>query len=493
MVAFFLKLSVLVISSSLLVADPLDFNYHSNEDLENILEKFSFGGSGFRLRKNLYSIGNTSGRPKSGIPPSPIWVLELTAAPEDRVGVPNVKLVGNIHGTEPAGREVLLHFIEYLIEEYEDNEMVTWLLNNTKIHILPSLNPDGFAVANKFFCYGCSSCPGVGVSDDEIIISSNFPDYFHTNEVLEHATETLAVMKWMEDVKFILSGSFFGSFVVAIYPYCNKNETRFVNPTPDDDVFQFLAKTYSNNHPIMHKGLTCPSSSLHFDGGIINGAAWHNHDADMTDYNYIFRGCMEVRFEISCCKYPDIGELEGIWLDNKNALLQYCMQANRGVTGQVLDLYTRKPIEATMKIVGRDMEFRNYKKTGEFWRILLPGDYQIQVEADGYYPQIQNFSVIDYKTDLPKLTHLPILMLNTSISTTTVSTTQPTTTSTEAIKMITQTNNISQTPQQLMISTNCSQKCLGNYVQENIYLIVCALFCVYANAFSSVCFRQDKR
>lgn len=61
------------------------------------------------------------------------------------------------------------------------------------------------------------------------------------------------------------------------------------------------------------------------------------------------------------------------------------MQANRGVTGQILDVSTNTPVEASMRIVGRDMPFRNFPKTGEFWRILLPGKYVLEVGFKTYY------------------------------------------------------------------------------------------------------------
>jgi succinylglutamate desuccinylase len=43
-----------------------------------------------------------------------LWVLEISTAPQSSLGVPNVKLIANIHGNEAAGREVLLHLIQVL-------------------------------------------------------------------------------------------------------------------------------------------------------------------------------------------------------------------------------------------------------------------------------------------------------------------------------------------------------------------------------------------
>lgn len=42
----------------------LEFRYHSNEELASVLKNFSLAGDP-KLRKNLYDIGYSSGRPKS--------------------------------------------------------------------------------------------------------------------------------------------------------------------------------------------------------------------------------------------------------------------------------------------------------------------------------------------------------------------------------------------------------------------------------------------
>ena len=53
-----------------------------------------------------------------------------------------------MHGNEVVGREVLLVLIPYMCKAYKagDPEM-KWLIDNTRIHIMPTMNPDGYAKA----------------------------------------------------------------------------------------------------------------------------------------------------------------------------------------------------------------------------------------------------------------------------------------------------------------------------------------------------------
>ena len=201
---------------------------------------------------------------------------------------------------------------------------------------MPSLNPDGFEMAQEGKCYQRSNTGRNNAKN--VDLNRNFPDQFHDKMDREsllrgRQPETLAAMKWIVSNPFVLSGNLHGGSVVASYPFDDSPRgalsswQTYYSKSPDDQMFRRLATIYASHHETMKTGKVCPGDN--FKNGITNGAQWYDVPGGMEDFNYMHSNCFEITMELSCCKYPKASELQKEWQLNKESLLLF-MEATHG-------------------------------------------------------------------------------------------------------------------------------------------------------------------
>ncbi|KAG8327796.1 hypothetical protein J6590_009598 [Homalodisca vitripennis] len=77
-----------------------------------------------------------------------LLVLEVSSNVHERRPLkPMFKYVGNMHGDEAIGRELIIFLGQYLLNNYNEDSRVKALLDSVDIFLMPSMNPDGFAVS----------------------------------------------------------------------------------------------------------------------------------------------------------------------------------------------------------------------------------------------------------------------------------------------------------------------------------------------------------
>ncbi|XP_076027482.1 carboxypeptidase D [Genypterus blacodes] len=354
---------------------PQQFRHHNYADMELFLRMYS---SKFPSITHLYSVGRSvEGRE--------LYVMVVSDTPrEHEHGEPEFKYVGNMHGNEVVGRELLLNLIEYLCRNYGTDPEVTHLVNNTRIHIMPSMNPDGYEVAQEGDVQGYKGRNNTNNFD----LNRNFPDQFVSIKE-PRQPETVGVMNWLRSVPFVLSANLHGGSLVVNYPYDdNRNGLSQYSESPDDKLFQQVSRAYSQENPLMHSGHPCEDliAGEYFMDGITNGANWYNVPGGMQDWNYLNTNCFEVTIELGCVKYPREKDLPTYWEQNRRALLQFIHQVHSGVKGTVSDMRDNTGIPNATISVDQLEHNVTTAHTGDYWRLLVPGTYAITATAHGYNP-----------------------------------------------------------------------------------------------------------
>ena len=242
--------------------------YIHYDELGEVLRKLT---STYANVSKLHSIGRSTENRH-------LWVVQISdKVNEIEPGEPMVKYVGNMHGNEPVGRQMLIYLVEYLLVNYGKDDRVTNLVDNTNIFIMPSMNPDGFEMSQPGDCLGLTGRENANFVD----LNRDFPDQFNPTDnklASRHDPETSAMIKWITSNKFVLSASLHGGAIVVSYPYDNSAgnvESGYYSRCPDDPVFRHLANSYASRHEMMRSTSRCPGTENEAVGGTVNGAKWY--------------------------------------------------------------------------------------------------------------------------------------------------------------------------------------------------------------------------
>ena len=321
----------------------------------------------------LYSIGRS-------VLGTELLVIEISDNPGvHELGEPEFKYVANMHGNEVTGRETLLYLMQYLCSGYTTNSTIKAMVDSTRIHLLPTMNPDGYSRARE----GDYSSAIGRYNFNGVDLNRNFPDHFGRQQGATQP-ETQAIIDWLKQYHFVLSANLHNGALVANYPYDNSPSGRSeYTQSPDDDIFRQVSLTYSYAHETMHLGRPCPGDTSGFTDGITNGADWYNIDGGMQDYNYLRSSCFEITIEQGCHKFPYANELESVWNANRNALILFMKEVHGGIKGLVMDGNGSPISNARIDVVGRTHSVFS-AKDGDYWRLLVPGKYTIRVSASGF-------------------------------------------------------------------------------------------------------------
>ncbi|XP_063787973.1 adipocyte enhancer-binding protein 1 [Pseudophryne corroboree] len=426
--------------------DNLEFRHHNYKDMRQLMKVVN---DECPTITRIYNVGKTAKGLK-------IYAMEISDNPgEHEIGEPEFRYTAGLHGNEVLGRELLLLLMQFMCREFRDgNPRITTLVHETRIHLVPSLNPDGYEIASPMgselgnWALGHWTEEGYDIFTNFPDLNTGFwaaedrkwvphrvpnnnlpiPDGFLADDATV-AVETRAIMAWMDKIPFVLGANLQGGEKLVSYPYdmarAVKEEEQMpprfrrpfyqdedeeeeeeeiieapgeddegVSKTSDHAIFRWLAISYASAHLTMGETIrgSCHAEDYTKGMGIVNGAKWRPASGSMNDFSYLHSNCLELSIYLGCDKFPHESELAEEWESNKESLLSFMEQVHRGIKGIVTDRQG-EPIPNATITIGEINHDVTTASGGDYWRILNPGEYRVTARADGFTQSTKTCSV----------------------------------------------------------------------------------------------------
>ncbi|XP_029139717.1 adipocyte enhancer-binding protein 1 [Protobothrops mucrosquamatus] len=302
--------------------DNLDFRHHNYKDMRQLMKVVN---EECPTITRIYNIGKSFRGLK-------IYAMEISDNPgEHELGEPEFRYTAGIHGNEVLGRELLLMLMQFICKEFKDgNPRIRNLVTETRIHLVPSLNPDGYEIASQMGSELGNWALGHW-NEEGFDLFENFPDL---NSILWAAEER----KWV--------------------PHRVPNHHM---PIPD----HYLAE---------------------------DAAVSTQMGEALNDFSYLHSNCLELSIYPGCDKFPHESELPQEWENNKESMLTFMEQVHRGIKGTVTDQQGDPIANVSISVMGIKHDVHT-ASGGDYWRILNPGEYRVTAKAEGYNPNVKTCSV----------------------------------------------------------------------------------------------------
>ncbi len=300
---------------------------------------------------------------------------------------PSFFYCSTIHGNEYEGYVLMLHLIDYLLTHYKQDSLVTKLINNIDIYINPLANPDGTYYTGNNTVNGAIYYNATGY----VNLNRNFPDPQNGNhpDGYNWQPETQALMNYASLHHFVMGATFHTGGELVNYPWDTWYPYQHLHA--DDTWWQRVSRIYADT---VHSKIKTDYFTQQ-DNGITNGASWYPISGGKQDYMNFFQHCRDVTIEL---KYDyRTYSLPDMWNYNYMSFLRYMEQCIYGFKGVVTDSLSGTPMKALITIENHDKDSSNIYSilpSGNFYRPIYKGTYNITVSAPGYIPKtIKNISI----------------------------------------------------------------------------------------------------
>ena len=186
-----------------------------------------------------------------------IWAFKISDSPGSEDGDPEVLYNSLIHAREPAAMMTLMYFVTELVEKYNQDPVMTYLVNHREMWFIPVINPDGY-VYNEFTNPngggmhrknrrpGCTSSPGVdlnrnwgfqwGYNDIGSSPDSCSATYRGYSEFSEPETQAVRDFVLNHDFQLVFNYHSYGNLLIKPWGYDSSQEL----PIADNMIYDEL-------------------------------------------------------------------------------------------------------------------------------------------------------------------------------------------------------------------------------------------------------------
>jgi Zinc carboxypeptidase len=278
-------------------------------------------------------------------------ISDNVAVEEDE---PEVVFWANIHGDEQASGEIAYRWAMELLDGYGIDPALTGYVDDLEIWVIPLLNPDGHENNTR------ENFNGVDLNRD---FGWNWDGWAGSTDAYSQP-ETRSLQDFCLEESISLSATLHCSGNIFLYPWCYSPHN-----VPEHDLVVTVGALYA----------TAASYALI--------ESWDDYETHGELLDLIHGGYG------SLCYTPEISNSLPLFGDsyarNTAGMELFCNEAATGTRlhGLVTDAQTGQPLRATVTISGSPFPAYTDPVLGDVHRLVVPGNYDVTVWANGYVPQ----------------------------------------------------------------------------------------------------------
>ncbi len=343
-----------------------------------------------------------------------IWAMKVSDNVNESEDEPAIYYLGAHHSREPISTEVCMTVLDYILTNYGIDDQITNDVDTKEIWFVPRVNPNGAKIVldqtdiwwrknirDNNNNHNFNSDYETGTGDDGVDLNRNYGfawgnvgstdnpngSTYHGPEEFSEP-ETQAVRDLINSRHFVAGISYHthGELVLAPYGYGND-----IYP-PDADAIMDLCENVAENIDAVGYGHYTPQYSY----------VLYPTMGGLDDWAYGVHGIFGYTVEMATEFIPSASEIPGICNDNLPGALELLHRIDYNtITGIITDANTGQPMVGEIFIDGIDNtgEYRDPYKSdeefGRYYRMVMPGAYNVTYSVYGYQPVTQVIVVND--------------------------------------------------------------------------------------------------